>query len=45
MSELNAIRAKYDPGNEWNEATSLPEAYEREVAFLSEYGRLWPSLI
>jgi hypothetical protein len=34
IAELNVIRAKYDPRHEWNEATSLPEAYEREVETL-----------
>ena len=34
MAELAGIQKKYDPGHTWNEATTLPEAYEREVATL-----------
>jgi hypothetical protein len=30
-SEHGAIRAKYDPENKWNEATSLPREYEEEL--------------
>lgn len=39
MGELDAIRERYDHGKVWNETTSLPEAYEREVAALRrKYG-------
>jgi hypothetical protein len=34
MSELDAIRKRYDPAHAWNEATTLPEAYESEVVAL-----------
>jgi hypothetical protein len=30
-----AIRAKYDPNNEWNEGTSLPSGYTTEMADLN----------
>ena len=31
-----AIRDKYDPKHEWNEATSTPAEYEREMAELND---------
>ena len=31
-----AIRTKYDPKNEWNEGTSLPREYEREMEELND---------
>ncbi|WP_342131335.1 hypothetical protein [Hydrogenophaga sp. OTU3427] len=30
-----SIRLKFDPANEWNEATSVPEAFLREVRDLN----------
>jgi hypothetical protein len=32
----SAIRKRYDPNNEWNEATRLPPEYKREMAELNE---------
>lgn len=31
----NAIRAKYDPRHEWNEATSVPHDYSKEIRALN----------
>ncbi len=31
----DAIRAKYDPRNEWNEATSVPDIYLEEIRNLN----------
>jgi len=31
QAKHNAIRAKYDPRNEWNEASSVPREYEKEI--------------
>ena len=38
-----AIRAKYDPNHEWNEATFVPKEYEEEIAALNREYR--PMLI
>lgn len=35
-----AIRFKYDPNDEWNEATSLPAAYRQEMEELNEQYRV-----
>jgi hypothetical protein len=32
----NAIRAKYDPKHEWNEGTSLPREYQKEMDDLND---------
>ena len=31
QKELDAIRARFDPKHEWNEATTLPSEYRNEV--------------
>ena len=31
QAKHRAIRAKYDPSNEWNEATSVPREYLTEI--------------
>ena len=33
--KLEVIRAKYDPKHEWNEASSVPNEYLREVQQLN----------
>lgn len=35
QSKHQAIRTKFDPDGEWNEATSVPEDYKKEVKDLN----------
>lgn len=38
-AERRQIRAKYDPGNQWNEATSVPREYLDEIRRLNQNHR------